>query len=207
MGAGDSWFATELQRTTLTHATVVCWDTNYTNDDLATPLPDGITRTVLSPTPGADLVLALDVVEHVADDHEFVGMLRSMANERGVVVVSVPAHQWLFGRHDVALGHHRRYSLSELRSLLSDAFDIVEYGTLFTSLLPPRALAVLLERRATAHDDVEPESHWTHGPVLTSLVTTALRVDMALGRLLARIGLRLPGLSVWAVCIPRGVTS
>lgn len=204
VGAGDGWFASELHRTTLPHATIVCWDTNYSDDDLSAPLPDGIRRSAQSPATGADLVLALDVVEHVADDHDFVATtLRRLVSDDGVVIVSVPAHQWLFGRHDVALGHHRRYRLRGLTDLLSSQFDIVERGTLFTSLLGPRAFAVARERFSSPSGDLLPESHWTHGPALTALVTAALRVDIAVGAMFARVGLRLPGLSVWAVCRPR----
>lgn len=208
VGAGDGWFAAELQRTTLPHATIICWDTNYTDDDLAVPLHDGITRRVSPPATAADLVLALDVVEHVADDRTFVGStVHSVVSSRGVLIVSVPAHQWLFGRHDVALGHHRRYSLRQLTDVLSEHFDIVERGTLFTTLLAPRAAGVLLERRSTTAHEAVPESVWRHGPVLSALVTAVLRTDIAINRLFTRIGIRLPGLSVWAVCRPRSTAA
>ncbi len=57
-----------------------------------------------------DTVVALNVVEHIADD---VGALRTMAalvRPGGRVIVLVPALQALYGSLDRELGHHRRYS-------------------------------------------------------------------------------------------------
>jgi hypothetical protein len=36
----------------------------------------------------------------------------------GILLVQVPAHNWLYGTIDRALGHHRRYTAAGLRGLL-----------------------------------------------------------------------------------------
>lgn len=204
VGSGDGWFAAELQRSTLPNATIVCWDTNYLPDDLTEPLPSGISRTVEQPGLRADLVLALDVIEHVADDQLFVGTtLRSVISDHGVLIASVPAHQWMFSRHDTALGHYRRYRLRQLTALLEPNFQVEVAGTLFTTLLAPRFAAVVLERLLRPSAPIAPESGWTRGSLVTSLVRLALVLDTRIASALARIGVRLPGLSVWAVCRPR----
>lgn len=67
-----------------------------------------------------DCALALNVLEHVEDD---VGALRTVARclrPGSAVVVQVPAHPWLSGTMDRALGHLRRYGPGRLgRTLLA----------------------------------------------------------------------------------------
>jgi hypothetical protein len=84
-----------------------------------------------------DLMLFLDVLEHVADDHAF---LKEMVGEAlapgGTIVVSVPAWQGLFGKHDEALKHYRRYSPRTLRAMLSNAgLEVTNSGGIFHTLL------------------------------------------------------------------------
>jgi hypothetical protein len=205
VGSGDSWFACELQRTTLPVASITCWDISYDERDLIDWQHPGVARTIEQPGHQADLVLALDVVEHVEHDHEFVRhTLAALVKPTGVVIVSVPAHQFLFTHHDTALGHYRRYSQRQLTALLSTDFHVIASGSLFTTLIAPRMASAALGRIRTTSDAVAaPESEWTAGKVVTSLVGFVLHCDHALVALLRRIGIRLPGLSVWAVCVPR----
>lgn len=69
----------------------------------------------------ADVVTALDVVEHLQEDalavREFLRVLRP----GGVVVLTAPAFPALWSRWDVALGHRRRYRRSQLVHLLRQA--------------------------------------------------------------------------------------
>ena len=82
----------------------------------------------------ADFVVMHDVLEHIEDDAAAVRVVRSLLAPGGTAVISVPAYQWLFGHHDVQLGHHRRYTRRSLRSLFRDDFDIEReryYGAAF----------------------------------------------------------------------------
>jgi 2-polyprenyl-3-methyl-5-hydroxy-6-metoxy-1,4-benzoquinol methylase len=202
VGSGDGWFASQL-RPDLPAAKITCWDVHYTAEDLAQPLPPGIVRTVTPPEHQAQLVLALDVLEHIDDDVSFVAdQLRPLVALDGLLVVSVPAHQRLFTSHDVALGHHRRHSAASLALLLNPSFQIVREGSLFTSLLAPRAVSAAVEKVRSPKGEPQLDSAWTHGPVLSRTITAVLGADAALGRLFADRHVRPPGLSVWAVCRP-----
>ena len=53
--------------------------------------------------------------------------------------------------HDRMLEHHRRYRPNELRDLLARHLRIVASGSLFTTLLAPRAVTVALERAGRRH--------------------------------------------------------
>lgn len=204
IGAGDGWFAAQLRDDLAPGAVVTCWDAHYTDDDLAAPLPEGIRRTTTAPTTPARLVLALDVLEHIEDDHSFVAeQVAPLVADDGLLIASVPAHQRLFTSHDVALGHHRRHDAASLRALLEPSFQVVHQGSLFTSLLAPRAASAAVERVRPPSGAPTVDSVWRGGPLLSRTIAAVLGADAAVGRALADRRYRLPGLSVWAVCRPR----
>jgi SAM-dependent methyltransferase len=81
-----------------------------------------------------DTVIALNVIEHIADDR---GALRSMAamlRPGGRAVILVPALKSLFGTLDSELGHVRRYTRGELTARMSDAGFRVERTFYFNIL-------------------------------------------------------------------------
>src|SRR3990167_2810102 len=66
-----------------------------------------------------DYVLASDVIEHVQNDTLALHNLFSFVKKGGLLIVSVPAHSFLFGERDRQWGHYRRYSKQNLLSLLT----------------------------------------------------------------------------------------
>lgn len=72
----------------------------------------------------ADYIVMHDVLEHIEDDRGAVERVGALLRPGGVAVISVPAYQWLFGQHDVQLGHYRRYTRANLTRLFADGFEI-----------------------------------------------------------------------------------
>lgn len=68
-----------------------------------------------------DTVVALDVVEHIADDRAFLARLRAVLKPGGKLVLKVPAGAWLMSPMDRAVGHHRRYDKRRLAETLAAA--------------------------------------------------------------------------------------
>ncbi len=65
-----------------------------------------------------DVSTALDVLEHVPDDHQaFAEMLR-VTKKGGLIAITVPAFSKAFSDWDVALGHVRRYDWKDCRLLI-----------------------------------------------------------------------------------------
>ena len=64
-----------------------------------------------------DGIVALDVLEHVADDHTAIRTLANGLTEGGVAVITVPANPWMWSRHDESCMHQRRYTRKSLEEL------------------------------------------------------------------------------------------
>jgi SAM-dependent methyltransferase len=80
---------------------------------------------------GLDTVVALNVIEHIAEDLEALKSMAAMLRPGGRAVVLVPAFQELFGSLDHALGHVRRYTRSSLSRRMSEAGFQVERAFYF----------------------------------------------------------------------------
>lgn len=95
-----------------------------------------------------DAVLGLDIFEHIArDDIAFAEACRVLC-PGGVLVLSVPAYRVLWGPHDVALHHHRRYRAAEIRRRLTDAgFASARVGYSVFFLFPIVVVWRMFEKR------------------------------------------------------------
>jgi SAM-dependent methyltransferase len=76
-----------------------------------------------------EVILLVDVLEHVADDSRALGEVSRLLAPGGYAVFSVPAYQFLFGEHDRSFGHLRRYTRPRLVELLSNAGLLVQRAT------------------------------------------------------------------------------
>jgi SAM-dependent methyltransferase len=83
-----------------------------------------------------DCVIATDVLEHIADDRAALRKLISLIRPSGLLVITVPAGQWLFGYHDEQLGHYRRYSRPSLRALVETACAVEDVRYFGAFLIP-----------------------------------------------------------------------
>jgi SAM-dependent methyltransferase len=98
--------------------------------------------------PGSfDVVVALDVLEHLEDDGAAAREIFAALAPGGLLLATVPAYASLWSRHDEALGHRRRYRRRELADLLHQAgFAIVRCSYAFCAILPAAAALRLAER-------------------------------------------------------------
>lgn len=73
-----------------------------------------------------DTVVCMNVLEHLPDDGYVLQRFNDILEPNGRLVLLVPAHRWLYGSMDKALGHYRRYELPGLRSLCESSGFVVE---------------------------------------------------------------------------------
>jgi SAM-dependent methyltransferase len=93
------------------------------------------------------LVALLDVLEHVDGDQAALASLATKLAPGGRILVTVPAHQWMWSAHDVAHHHKRRYSRATLRATAAAAGLGMERIGYFNSLLFPVAAAARVAGR------------------------------------------------------------
>jgi len=120
------------------------------------------------PFPGKtfDLIVALDVMEHVEEDLESLRRLLARLRPGGAVLLTVPALPLLWGRHDVLHHHKRRYTRATLASLIEQAGGRIEYLSYFNALLFPLIAGVRLMKKTlgidAGNEDVMPPG-WLNG--------------------------------------------
>lgn len=94
-----------------------------------------------------DLIVLLDVLEHIDDDAGSLRVLRDKLAPGGRMVLTVPAAPWLWSAHDVAHHHKRRYTARTLRAVLgAGGFRVRHFSHFNTLLYPLVALARIVSR-------------------------------------------------------------
>ena len=68
----------------------------------------------------ANLLLLMDVLEHVPDDFRLLSEILALARPGTVLLITVPAGMELWSKHDESFGHYRRYDAPRLALLWKD---------------------------------------------------------------------------------------
>ncbi|QEH80490.1 class I SAM-dependent methyltransferase [Sphingomonas sp. C8-2] len=116
-----------------------------------------------------DLIVLLDVLEHIPGDVEALACLKDKLAPGGRILVTVPGAPWMWSAHDVAHHHQRRYTAARLRAVFGRAGLRTRYLTHFNSVLFPLIAAVRLLGKVTGKeggDDAMPSN-----PVNAALTT------------------------------------
>jgi len=89
----------------------------------------------------ADVLVSSDVLEHLDDDRLGLREYRRVLRRGGTLLVTVPSYPWLWGPHDDAAGHRRRYAGGQLASVVAGCgFRVERSSAFFSFLVPPAAL-------------------------------------------------------------------
>lgn len=141
-----------------------------------------------------DLIGAFDVIEHIDDDQAALRSVASRLKAGGKLILTVPAHQWMWSAHDIVNHHKRRYSKRGLRQLIEGSPLRLEAIGYFNSLLFPVAVAERLSSKIRGKDEADLS-------VPAAPLNAALeRVFTAERHLVGRLPLP-PGLSLFAVAV------
>jgi SAM-dependent methyltransferase len=90
-----------------------------------------------------DLIVALDVIEHIDNDSKVVNYLGSLLKKNGKILITVPAYQFLFSLKDKILHHKRRYTKFSLNKIMNKKFHIIK-STYFNFFLSPAIISATL---------------------------------------------------------------
>jgi SAM-dependent methyltransferase len=100
-----------------------------------------------------DLIAILDVLEHVEADREALTSMATKLKAGGKILITVPAHPWMWSAHDVANHHWRRYTHKSLHDAITGAGLTIDMLGYFNSLLSPLAAAARLAGRLAGKED------------------------------------------------------
>jgi SAM-dependent methyltransferase len=106
-----------------------------------------------------DLVIATDILEHLNEDTIGIKEIHRTLAREGMVVLTVPAFEFLWGTQDVVGMHKRRYSKKELlRKLEHEGFTILKSSyfnfILFTPILFARRMIRLLGLKIASENEI-----------------------------------------------------
>ncbi len=81
-----------------------------------------------------DVVVNNDVIEHIEDDRLAIKHLWSFVKPGGMLIVTVPAHSFLYSQRDRDWGHFRRYDRRDLVQKMTETTGTVQFITYWNFL-------------------------------------------------------------------------
>lgn len=107
-------------------------------------------------------IICLDTLEHIANDRRLAGEVARVTQPGGIIIISVPAYQWLFSYWDKMLGHFRRYNrrrllwavpLKRLRPRLISYY----FGYLLLPTILVRLIKSIINRKQQSDFQISPQ--------------------------------------------------
>lgn len=200
IGAGDKFFTSKLL--SITNKNVFAIDIQYNNkkEDRIICLND----VSLLENNSIDCIIMMDVLEHIENDSDLLKVVFEKIKPNGKIIITVPAMQFLFSSHDVFIKHQRRYNRKQLMCLLQQNKMKIEQCYYFYSVLfIIRSLSFLIENFFTKRKKKNTGiGEWKHSEksFITKFFIFILNIDFFINKLLNKIFIRLPGLSILAIC-------
>lgn len=94
-----------------------------------------------------DLILILDVIEHIKDDLGVLKEAKRVLAPGGVIIITAPAMPFMWSAHDKNQGHFRRYTPRRFEALAEKSKLSVEFLSYFNFFLSPPIVAIRLLSR------------------------------------------------------------
>jgi SAM-dependent methyltransferase len=192
VGCSSGWLLRDARRALPGALVIGCDYVRGPLERLATELPGvplvqmDLTRCPL-PDASADAVVALNVLEHIADDNAAVRELFRILKPGGIAVIELPAGPQLFDIYDKVLMHHRRYTLTQATALFTRVgFRVAAPSHLGFFLYPAFVLVKLRNKRYLASPEGEQRRRVARSMRQTR-VSRAFKVALDLERALGRL--------------------
>lgn len=146
-------------------------------DLLKSPIPDAV----------LDVVVMLNVLEHIEDDRAALSQVARMLKPGGHLVIEVPAGPHLFDAYDRKLQHFRRYDMAGLsRQLESAGLQVVRQTHLGFLVYPAFAWVKRANRRKMAAMGSEQDQAMVDSQIRQTAASWPLRAAFALEDVLRR---------------------
>jgi predicted TPR repeat methyltransferase len=110
-----------------------------------------------------DLIIATDLLEHIKDDVRTLQKFRQYLANEGLLVMTVPAYEWLWSRDDDLAHHQRRYTKKELienvKKVRGLKIKFISYRY-FLNFLPSVIVFLLQKLRKQSKNSLEYTPGW-----------------------------------------------
>ena len=141
-----------------------------------------------------EMILLMDVIEHLDDDLGFLRASLEHLKPSGIVAINVPAHMALYSKYDRVAGHKRRYNSARLYSLFGRCnvtpLAMVNWGLSLVPLLLVRKFVLkFISDERTIGTGFSPLGRVTKaGLDLLKGIETSLPIDMPIGTSIMALG-------------------
>ena len=140
-----------------------------------------------------DTILMFDVLEHIEDDSDFLkNTVNKLLKNDGKIIMTVPAYQSLFSKHDEELKHYRRYNIKMIKDVCKKSgFKIINYHYFYASLVFVRIITKLLNKDNKVNEWNKDSNH-----ILTKFMKGVLNIDYSVCKKMNKLSF---GLSLFIV--------
>ncbi|MBF0553068.1 MAG: methyltransferase domain-containing protein [Nitrospirae bacterium] len=138
-----------------------------------------------------DAVFMFDVLEHIDDAELSVKKACEMLTPQGRIVITVPAHMWLWSKHDALVSHKKRYELDQVVQLLRrNGFKILKATAFFASILPLLYLRKYIDKDTGRVSKADVAYRYKINPAVNRMLDKILHLEC---KLLNRVSLKYGG--------------
>lgn len=124
-----------------------------------------------------DVIGAFDVLEHIKEDDVVLQQIEKALKPKGITILTVPQHAWLWSAADEYALHERRYSASEIEEKVTAAgLKILRSTSFVSSLLPAMMISRVLQK--PQKENYDPTDELKIHSLLNSLFETLLAIEL-----------------------------
>lgn len=188
VGAGSGFFSRYLLSSTSSKESW-CVDTSYKADFDENHACKIIHYRRSIGAVSVDLVLLMDVLEHVDDDVELLKKYVDKVPRGCQFLISVPAFQFLWSGHDDFLDHKRRYTLNQLETTVREAGLNVKRGSYYFGGVFPIAALLRLAQTVGGRNTAARSQLSKHTPIVNGILKLICYAELPIMRLNRLAGL------------------
>ncbi|UQZ91422.1 methyltransferase (plasmid) [Deltaproteobacteria bacterium Smac51] len=177
IGAGSGFFSKYLLYESRAKE-AWCVDISYEKDfdEMADGNPIHFRKSVDSVK--AEVVLLMDVLEHVDDDVALLKDYAAKVPKGAFFLISVPAFNFLWSGHDVFLEHKRRYTLNEIEKVTERAGLTLKSGAYYFGAVFPLAASIRMMGKLFGDKRQPPRSQLKmHHPLINGSLAALSRAE------------------------------
>lgn len=128
-----------------------------------------------------DAIGAFDVLEHIEKDDEVLKQIFAALKPGGILLLTVPQHEWLWSSVDDYACHVRRYTSKVLHTKLNaEGFEILRSTSFVSSLLP--ALWVSRFAQKDKQKEIDAVAEFRISPWINNFLETIMKGEIAMIR-------------------------